>query len=250
MEIHGKYKLLFLLGEGKFGKVFKAIEIVKSNVLIMVAIKMEDTKKGLLKHETTMLHYLNNKKCLNVPNIIWFGIESNIPCLIIPFYPYSFIEYITKYPLIDEIVIMNIMLKIMKGIHNMDVIHRDIKPDNFMMTENYQLILIDFGLSVFIKNNELKEKDGDGITITGNTLFASPNVHKMYNSRKIDDIISIAYIGLFICLKLTLPWNNKENINYLYLKSKDYLHLLRNSNTNRIIDFICKLYDNKLLYVY
>ena len=197
-----------------------------------------------------MLHYLNNKKCLNVPNIIWFGIESNIPCLIIPFYPYSFIEYITKYPLIDEIVIMNIMLKIMKGIHNMDVIHRDIKPDNFMMTENYQLILIDFGLSVFIKNNELKEKDGDGITITGNTLFASPNVHKMYNSRKIDDIISIAYIGLFICLKLTLPWNNKENINYLYLKSKDYLHLLRNSNTNRIIDFICKLYDNKLLYVY
>ena len=31
MEIHGKYKLLFLLGEGKFGKVFKANQYSYNN---------------------------------------------------------------------------------------------------------------------------------------------------------------------------------------------------------------------------
>ena len=72
MEIRGKYKIIHLLGQGKFGKVFQA----QTKSYQFVAIKMECTKsinKGLLKHEVTILHYLNQKNVL-----LWFGIESNI----------------------------------------------------------------------------------------------------------------------------------------------------------------------------
>ena len=38
--------------------------------------------------------------------------------------------------------------------------HRDMKPDNIMLNENYQFILIDFGLSLFSnKENEIKQKN-------------------------------------------------------------------------------------------
>lgn len=265
MEIRGRYKLLHLLGEGKFGKVFKAIELNSTNI---VAVKMECTNYGILKHETTILNYLNKKKCQNVPNVFWFGIESTIPCLILSFYPFSFMEYIRKnesscsFKKGNERNVLNSMLKIIENIHSVFVIHRDIKPDNFMLNENYQLILIDFGLSLFIDNKDddkLKKKDKiQNDCITGNLLFASPNIHEMYHSRRIDDVISIAYIGLFMCLQLTLPWIKKDTtttattttINYLSLKGKDSLEFYRHENTNEVIDFILKLYDDKLLYVY
>ena len=66
----------------------------------------------------------------------------------------------------------------------------------------------------------------------------------MYHSRRIDDVISIAYIGLFMCLQLTLPWIKKDTtttitttINYLSLKGKDSLELYRDEN--KINYFIC-----------
>ena len=256
MKIRGRYQILYLLGEGKFGKVFKAMELVSTKV---VAIKMEYTKPGLLKHETTILNYLNKKKCQNVPNIFWFGIESNVPCLIISFYPCTFMEYLkkTSFHHGKEKQVLQSMLKIIENVHDLGVLHRDIKPDNFMLNEKNQLILIDFGLSIFIENRNdvLKKKDMKQETsITGNILFASPKVHEMYHSRKIDDVISIAYIGLYMCLDLHLPWlcvDEKESrINYLFLKGKDSLQLYRNTNTQQVIDFIFNLYDDKRMYVY
>ena len=256
MKIRGRYQILYLLGEGKFGKVFKAMELVSTKV---VAIKMEYTKPGLLKHETTILNYLNKKKCQNVPNIFWFGIESNVPCLIISFYPCTFMEYLKKSSFHHgkEKKVLQSMLKIIENVHDLGVLHRDIKPDNFMLNEKNQLILIDFGLSIFIedRNNVLKKKDMEkDSSITGNILFASPKVHEMYHSRKIDDLISIAYIGLYMSLHLNLPWlpiDGKEStINYLFLKGKDSLQLNRNADTNQVIDFIFELYEDKLKYLY
>ena len=251
MEIRGKYKIIHLLGQGKFGKVFQA----QTKSYQFVAIKMECTKsinKGLLKHEVTILHYLNQKKCIHIPNVLWFGIESNITCFVMPFYSISLTEYIKENKLRNEIQIMQSMLTIIKSIHCVYVIHRDIKPDNFMLNEKHQLILIDFGLSIFItkENDVLKKKEKEDHLITGNLLFASPKIHEYYYSRKIDDLISIAYIGLYICLKLTLPWINKLSVNYLKLKSYENLQLYVNKETKMILDYINKLYHDNLLYVY
>ncbi|KAH9930866.1 kinase-like domain-containing protein, partial [Fomitopsis serialis] len=37
-------------------------------------------------------------------------------------------------------------------LHGAGVIHRDIKPDNFLMNENGQCVLADFGLAFYPKN--------------------------------------------------------------------------------------------------
>ena len=252
MEIRGKYRVTHLLGEGKFGKVYKGIEFLKSCMIKDVAIKMEQTKFGLLKHETSILNYLNQKKCQNVPIVLWFGIEAKIPCLIIPYYSFPLMEYIKENSIEDELSFMKSMLDILHQIHKLDIIHRDIKPDNIMLNERYQFILIDFGLSIFSKKgNEIKQKNAPNNLMTGNLLFASVNIHEQYKPRKIDDIISLAYIGLFLCLKSSLPWIGKPSIQYFFLKSKENLELYQTNYTKRIISFINELYrKDMLLYFY
>jgi serine/threonine protein kinase len=70
-------------------------------------------------------------------------------------------------------VLLNTMLKTLETIHKLSVIHRDIKPDNFMFDESGRLTLIDFGLSTFYEKKLNEEKV---VSFVGNLMYASPNV--------------------------------------------------------------------------
>jgi serine/threonine protein kinase len=239
MIINGKYLLLEKIGQGKFGKIFKA-KIIKNNVFI--AIKIENNHYGLLKHETTILNYLNNNKCKNIPLVYWFGIHETYPCLVIPYYSITLIQLLKDKSFdFDLLKLMQSMLSIIETIHNASVIHRDIKPENFMV--NYkEIVLIDFGLATFSLEEDSVEKHNNMI---GNILFASPRVQEMYTPCKIDDLISISYIGLLFHLG-SLPWNFETDI--IEMKKMENINKYRD-NCN-IFDFIENLYNNQLCYIF
>lgn len=252
--IREKYQIISKIGQGKFGKVFKAINIKSKNNQIndIVAIKMERINCRILKHEATILNYLNKNKCINIPYIHYYGIHDDIPCLVTPFYHYSLTQFIEdiknqeqEYKMIQCNRLMQKMLDIIKNCHVLFVLHRDIKPDNFMFDHNNQLILLDFGLATFIypETNSIETN-----SFVGNTIFASPNIHECKKYQKIDDVISISYIYLFIYLG-TLPWMNLDDIGQekfdkiLFLK-----RLISTSDDNEIFEFIKNSYENKVLY--
>ncbi len=75
------------------------------------------------------------------------------------------------------------MLKRIEKVHQERLIHRDIKPDNFLIGGNEQtkdsIYIIDFGLA-----KQYKSSDGehipwrDGKNLTGTARYASINTHK------------------------------------------------------------------------
>ena len=214
--VRNKYVLVELVGHGTYGKIYKS-QLLKTKVQEQFfAIKFcneHELSKTLIKHESTMLNYLNRNHCANIPIMHWYGIHDGMSTLVMPFYECTLQKYCQE-RCIDvqgsEIIIQQLS-NIIRDIHNLNVIHRDIKPDNFMLdASSHNWKLIDFGLATL----DLCEPDDEVITksIIGNIHYMSYNVHLGHRPTKHDDLISLNYIKLFIHLSRegkSLPWVNE-----------------------------------------
>ncbi|CAD8190735.1 unnamed protein product [Paramecium octaurelia] len=102
------------------------------------------------------------------------------------------------------------VLEILKEVHALNIVHRDIKPTNLMIKslEDSQIYLIDFGIA--------KEADQFGYTeeVEGTLLYDPLQVHRRLPYRFIDDIEMLAYTLVFL-YKGHLPWMKYPN-NILY----------------------------------
>jgi serine/threonine protein kinase len=246
--VRNKYKLVEEIGKGNFGVVCRAIDIVSKKE---VAVKFDTTKIKLLRHEATIINYLTSNKCKNIPIVYWFGIYGDglIPCIVMPLYKYSILQYIS-FKKIDEIVILKKMLTILESIHSLFVIHRDIKPDNFMFDSNGELFLLDFGLAAFVEEDKSNEQH-----FTGNAIYASPNIHKLKAAKVIDDVISVSYVYLYMCYGGKLPWSHIDDTTIINSSKLEKIIIAKRIENieNDIIDvkfirFLNKLYCDILCY--
>jgi serine/threonine protein kinase len=226
MIIRDKYTVIGKIGNGKFGTVY----LGESNKE-KVAIKFDNSFLGILKHEVGILYYLNEKKSIGIPKIYWYGVSNPIvsenpiqyPCFIMPYYDCTLRQYV-KYKTDREWIFPMVqnMLSILNNIHCSFVIHRDLKPDNFMIKNN-EIFLIDFGLSTFYIDGKTGihfECNKNRTDIIGSLLYASYNIHLGYTHSRRDDCIQLCYIFLYIILG-SLPWEgmnklNQTNIFHIY----------------------------------
>jgi serine/threonine protein kinase len=99
------------------------------------------------------------------------------------------------------------LLKRIESIHEEGIIHRDIKPDNFLIKPDTNMVyIIDFGLARrYITKKEQHITLTQGRKLTGTARYASVNVHLGLTPSRRDDLESIAYVMLYL-LNGKLPW--------------------------------------------
>jgi len=203
-----RYEIIEKIGEGKFGNVYRGTYIKTfsgKKLREPVAIKVGETLNQLkiLKNETTVLHYLHSNGCRQIPHIIWYGRLDPIGSMgfIMPLYECSLYEYSKKKefttPIVQSIMIQAI--SILESIHKHFVIHRDIKPQNFMIKDG-ELYLIDFGFATFYVN---ADKEHISIDRTLESILGTPKYISIYNHMGIsnsrrDDMISLGYIMFYL----------------------------------------------------
>ena len=211
-----KYRTVKKLGEGSFGKVYKAE--YKGEYY---AAKFEERNKGqnLLQNEANIMSYLKGPY---IPAIQSYGYSGEYNVLVMQLLGKSLEELINKlkkFSVKTSSLLIYQMINIMKFIHDRHIIHRDIKPDNFLMglnKKNADLYLLDFGLSKKYRSSRtlveypyIKKKK-----LTGTARYASIHaLEEMEQSRR-DDMESIGYVIMYF-LRGNLPWQG------LKIKSKE-----------------------------
>lgn len=207
-EVIGKYVLNEKIGQGSFGIVFEGHEI---DSIKKVAIKIEissEQKYSQLENEYEI--YSKLEGVAGFPRIRYFGRSSS--------YNYLVMEYL-GISLEDMLAIRNRMLSaktifiigkrmvsLIKSLHEIGYVHRDVKPDNFLIGKDpRKIFLIDLGMAKeYIRNGQHIPK-GTGKKLTGTPRYASVNAHEGNELGRKDDLESIGYIVLYLA-KGKLPW--------------------------------------------
>lgn len=112
------------------------------------------------------------------------------------------------------LMIADQMVQRMEYIHNKGFLHRDIKPDNFLIglgKKQHIVYCIDYGLSKRFKDSRTGEHIPyrDGKSLTGTARYASANCHLGVEQARRDDLESIGFILVYF-LKGKLPWQGLQ----------------------------------------
>jgi serine/threonine protein kinase len=223
MIIDKKYEVLEKLSEGSFGQVFKGLH-VRTGELVAIKIERKTVSGSSLKNEAKIYQYLSKEP--GFLNLKWFGSNTDFVYLVTDLLVCSLFNLIKRKGSLKLNIILQLGIQIIKRIevlHNKYLLHRDIKPDNFMLGFNKQLYLIDFGLCKRYDHagQHIEETCKPNRSIVGSVNFVSLNVHKGIEPSRRDDVESCIYIILYLLQSGQLPWLKEPNMKKIvYLKEQ------------------------------
>jgi serine/threonine protein kinase len=221
MILSNKYKILTPINNGSYGKVFLGESMATKT---RVAIKMEDKEVNLLKREAQIYQYLAGHP--GIPRLKYYGTTKALNYLVLPFLGKSLSS--RNFSREETLFIARKMVEIVEYVHSKSFLHRDLKPDNFLIGDGCEINvqLIDFGLAkkyIDEENKHISFKKGKHLV--GSVNYSSVNVQKGYEASRRDDLESLLYIILFLLIG-KLPWEglrDKDTVDIKLGYSHEYL---------------------------
>jgi len=200
MLIENKYDFLGELGRGAFAIVYKARN-KRTNALVAIKKGTDPTEMKLLQNEIELYSYLKGGK--GIPTVLWHGIENDNYYMVITLLGQSLTNYTCKQSTMNIDAIVKLgkqMIQRISYIHGKLLLHRDVKPDNFLFERDNddKIYLIDFGLSKFYMQEECHIPFRDDRSLLGSLNYVSINVHDGIEPSRRDDLESIVYIMYYL----------------------------------------------------
>jgi len=218
---NGDYILGKKLGKGSFGQVYEC----KNMEGRIFAAKLEPRKKnGKRRRGPSQLEYefrvynllkVNSINPPGIPNVYDFFVEGDYNVLIMDMLGDSvqtvFHNQGRKIQFNRVMAIASRVLHQLEYIHSKGLIHRDLKPQNLMLSlyaTKPEIYLIDFGLSKrFLHDGYHIEYRDNKKGITGTPRYCSINTHLGIEQSRLDDLESLVYVCIYL-INGKLPWQN------------------------------------------
>nr|KJB83053.1 hypothetical protein B456_013G227100 [Gossypium raimondii] len=209
-RVGNKFRLGRKIGSGSFGEIYLGTNIQTNEE---VAIKLENvkTKHPQLLYESKLYRILQGGT--GIPNVRWFGVEGDYNVMVMDLLGPSLEDLFNfcsrKLSLKSVLMLADQMINRVEFVHSKSFLHRDIKPDNFIMglgRRANQVYMIDFGLAKKYRDSSHQHIPyRENKNLTGTARYASMNTHLGIEQSRRDDLESLGYVLMYF-LRGSLPW--------------------------------------------
>lgn len=212
VRVGGRYRLGRKIGSGSFGDIYLGRNLQTEEE---VAIKLESIKcrHPQLAYEYRLYRVLQSRT--GIPSVRWFGKEGDYHVLVLDLLGPSLEDLFTfcnrQFTMKTVLMLADQLISRLEYIHSKSYIHRDIKPDNFLIglgTRSENIVhIIDFGLAKKYRDPKTHQHIpyNEHKNLTGTARYASINTHLGIEQSRRDDLESLGFVLMYFN-RGSLPW--------------------------------------------
>lgn len=230
----GDYKLLKKLGQGGMGAVYKAEQVSENRVVAIKILAKELAGKGnfieRFKREARAMQKLDHPNILRCYDVgeargmHFFSMEMVEGGSV-----EGWLKKLGRFSVGDALYIILKTLEGMQHAHDKTIIHRDIKPDNILLTKDGVVKIADLGLAKDTDEDVSLTKTGAG---AGTPIYMAPEQAR--DVKHVDVRVDIYAIGVMMYVFLTgqAPFAGATLVELIAAKEKGKFDPMRRHNSD------------------
>ncbi|MGE3314547.1 MAG: serine/threonine protein kinase [Planctomycetaceae bacterium] len=230
----GDFKLEKKLGQGGMGTVFLATQLSLDRKVALKTLSPEFAKKPDFVQR--FLREARSMAKLHHPNVVQVYAADSVSGV-----HYAAIEFIDgqsmqkwmdqlkKLSVGDALFVTLVCAEALHHAHELNMIHRDIKPDNILVTARGVVKVADFGLAKALDEDVSMTQSGTGL---GTPLYMAPEQAR--NAKHVDKRTDIYALGstLYYFLTGKLPFTGETTLELIIAKEKGQYPSARKINAD------------------
>src|SRR5256886_7088520 len=215
----GRYQDAILLGSGGMGAVYRALDpSLDRYVAIKVLTRRDPRYVERFRREAQVLARIGHPAIIQIYEIVGSDDDTVDPYIVMEYFDGQPLDVLLKQGPLAPVQVISVVRQCADGLrraHANNIVHRDIKPGNIMMSAAGEVKILDFGVA---KLRDAK-KDLTGEAVLGTPYYMSPEQATGYAIDARSDIYSLG-ITAFQLLTGRKPFEAKSKVDVMLMQVK------------------------------